>query len=181
MRLLNTGNFEVKLFGDNEVPPYAILSHTWDEEEVTLQDMEGTRAANKKGYQKVKSCCSVAAANRFEYVWVDTCCIDKTSSAELSEAINSMYRWYQEAKVCFAYLADVPSKKSFSESRWFTRGWTLQELIAPSTVIFLDEGWKELGTKETLRQDLSDLTSIPVTMLSGDDDLETFSIAQRMS
>ena len=181
MRLLNTANFEVKIFGDNEVPPFAILSHTWDKEEVTLQDMEGTRAANKKGYEKIKGCCSIAAANRFEYVWIDTCCIDKTSSAELSEAINSMYRWYQEAEVCYVYLADVPSKKSFLESRWFTRGWTLQELIAPSMVIFLDEGWKELGTKETLRQDISDFTGIPVSMLSGDEDLETFSIAQRMS
>jgi hypothetical protein len=75
MRLLNTGNFEVKLFGDGEVPPYANLSHTWDEEEVTLQDMEGACAANKKGYEKVKRCSSVARANGFEYVWIDTCCI----------------------------------------------------------------------------------------------------------
>src|SRR6266702_4059585 len=158
MRLLNTGNFEVKSFEDDEVPPYAILSHTWDEEEVTLQDMEGTRAVNKKGYEKVKHCCSVASANGFEYVWIDTCCIDKASSAELSEAINSMYLWYQEAKECYAYLADVPSKSKFSGSRWFTRGWTLQELIAPSTVMFFDEEWKKLGTKETLRQDISDCT-----------------------
>jgi hypothetical protein len=94
MRLLNTDNFEVKEFRDDEVPRYAILSHTWDEEEVTFQDMEGTRAANKKGHKKVKSCCSVARANGLKYVWIDTCCINKTSSAELSEAINSMYRWY---------------------------------------------------------------------------------------
>jgi hypothetical protein len=125
MRLLNTGNFEVKLFGEDQVPPYAILSHTWNEEEVTLQDMEGTDAANKKGYEKIKGCCSIASANGFEYVWIDTCCIDKASGAELSEAINSMYYWYQEAKVCYTYLADVPLKSKFSDSRWFTRGWTL--------------------------------------------------------
>ncbi|KAH7114708.1 hypothetical protein B0J13DRAFT_488008, partial [Dactylonectria estremocensis] len=181
MRLLNTRNFEVKEFRDDEVPRYAILSHTWDEEEVSLQDLEGTRAANKKGYQKVKSCCSRALADEFEYIWIDTCCIDKTSSAELSEAINSMYRWYQEADVCYSYLADVPSKAKFPGSRWFTRGWTLQELIAPPTLIFLDEEWKELGTKASLRQDISDRTGIPVGILTEDDDLETFCIAQRMS
>ncbi|KAF2181428.1 ankyrin, partial [Zopfia rhizophila CBS 207.26] len=181
MRLLNTSNFEVKLFGDGEVPPYAILSHTWGEEEVTIQDMEGTHAANKKGYEKVEQCCSIARANGFDYVWIDTCCIDKASSAELSEAINSMYRWYQEAKECYAYLADVPSISKFSGSRWFTRGWTLQELIAPPTVIFFDKEWKKLGTKETLRQVVSNCTGIPVGILLGDDDLDTFSIAQRMS
>jgi hypothetical protein len=181
MRLLNTDTFEVKEIRDDEVPRYAILSHTWDEEEITFQDIEGTRAANKRGYKKVKSCCSVARANGFEYVWIDTCCIDKTSSAELSEAINSMYCWYQEADVCYSYLADVPSKAIFSSSRWFTRGWTLQELIAPSTVIFLDEEWEELGTKLSLQQDISDCTGIPVGILLGDDDLETLSIAQRMS
>jgi ankyrin repeat protein len=181
MRLLNTDNFEVKEFRDDEVPRYAILSHTWDEEEVTFQDIEGTRAANKKGYEKVKSCCSVARANGLKYVWIDTCCINKTSSAELSEAINSMYRWYQEADVCYSYLADVSSKAIFSGSRWFTRGWTLQELIAPSTVIFLNNEWKEIGTKASLRQDISNCTDIPVSILLGDDDLETVSIAQRMS
>jgi hypothetical protein len=184
MRLLNTDNFKVKEFRDDEVPRYAILSHTWDEEEVTFQNMlrrRWCRAANKKGYKKVKSCCSVARANGFKYVWIDTCCIDKTSSAELSEAINSMYRWYQKADVCYSYLADVPSKAIFSSSRWFTRGWTLQELIAPLTVIFLDEEWKELGTKASLQHDVSDCTGIPISILSGDDDLETFSIAQRMS
>ncbi|KAI9782388.1 MAG: hypothetical protein M1839_005261 [Geoglossum umbratile] len=143
--------------------------------------MEEPGVANKKGSKKVKSCCSIARANGLKYIWIDTCCIDKTSSAELSEAINSMYRWYQEADVCYGYLADVPSKAVFSGSRWFTRGWTLQELIAPSTVIFLDEEWKELGTKASLQQDVSDCTGILVGILSGDDDLETFSIAQRMS
>ena len=179
MRLLNTVNFKVEEFREDRVPRYAILSHTWGEEEVTLQDMEQTRTANKKGYEKVQDCSSVARANGFKYVWIDTCCIDKTSSVELSEAINSMYRWYQEADVCYGYLADVPSKANFSGSRWFTRGWTLQELIAPSTLIFLDENWKELGTKASLRQGISDCTRIPVGILSEDDLLETFSIAQR--
>jgi hypothetical protein len=196
MRLLNTkefdrGNFKVKEFRDDEIPPYAILSHTWDKEEVTFQDMEESRAVNKMGYEKVKNCCSVAAAGGFEYVWIDTCCIDKTSSVELSEAINSMYHWYQQAEVCYAYLADVPSDifnhlagcigPEFTRCKWFIRGWTLQELIAPSKVIFLDKEWQEMGTKSSLQDDLSKITSIPVNVLSGDDGLERVSVAQRMS
>jgi ankyrin repeat protein len=185
MRLLRTDTFEKTVeiiqFGDHDTPRYAILSHVWDKEEVTFQDMVGPSATQKPGYEKVRMACSVAAADGYKYVWIDTCCIDKTSSAELSEAINSMYHWYQEADECYAYLADVPSKAEFSGSKWFTRGWTLQELIAPSTVIFLDEKWKRLGTKATLQQDVFDCTKIPVSILSGDDDLENFSIAQRMS
>lgn len=181
MRLLNTSSFDLRSFEDNEAPPYAILSHTWDKEEITLQDLKKTDAANRQGYEKVRSFCYKARANGFNYVWMDTCCIDKTSSAELSEAINSMYRWYQEAEVRYAYLADVPSKKCFAESRWFTRGWTLQELIAPATVIFFNGEWNSVGTKETLQQDISSCTGIPANILSGDEGLEMYSIAQKMA
>ncbi|GAB1192407.1 hypothetical protein APSETT444_001598 [Aspergillus pseudonomiae] len=183
MRLLNTtpsdtGNFIIEEFF-GEPPPYAILSHTWHEMEVTFQDITNG-VIDKKGFKKVKDCCTFARADGYGYAWIDTCCIDKTSSAELSESLNSMYRWYQEAEVCYAYLADVPSKP-FAESRWFSRGWTLQELIAPSTVIFLDHEWNELGTRESLRDVLSEITSIPAGILMGEDDVETASVAQRMS
>ncbi|RYP59385.1 hypothetical protein DL770_010212 [Monosporascus sp. CRB-9-2] len=196
MRLLHTkvsdtGVFEIQEFGDDEIPEYAILSHTWDEGEVTFQDMEGTHARNKEGYEKVKMCCSLARDDGFDYVWMDTCCIDKTSSAELSEAINSMYLWYQNAKLCYAYLADVSSDtvnhpasftdSEFSRSKWFKRGWTLQELIAPPELIFLNRKWQKVGTKSTLQQDIFKTTGIPVGILSGSDDLETASVAQRMS
>ncbi|CAM6001940.1 unnamed protein product [Sphagnum balticum] len=190
MRLLNTVTIKIKQFGDDEIPPYAILSHTWDKKEFTFQDIVGDYAVEKEGYAKVKNACAVAAADEFEYIWVDTCCIDKTSSAELSEAINSMYRWYQRAEVCYAYLTDVPSDTSinvvvhigskFSESRWFRRGWTLQELIAPSTVIFLDKEWQNIGTKSSLRHVISRITGIPVDILLGHD-LELASVAQKMS
>ncbi|KAF2191875.1 hypothetical protein K469DRAFT_344388 [Zopfia rhizophila CBS 207.26] len=189
MRLLHTkesdaGNFEIKEFRDDNIPQYAILSHTWAEEEVTFQDMEGTRAANKKGYKKVKNYCSIARANGFEYIWIDTCCIDKTSSAELSEALNSMYRWYEEAEECYAYLTDVPrgtgAGDEFRKSKWFTRGWTLQELIAPSSVIFLDSEWQKIGDKSDLQQLISEITGIPGNFLLGDD-LGYASVAQRMS
>jgi hypothetical protein len=160
MRLLHTKKLELQEFGGREVPNYAILSHTWGEEEASLQDIKTNNATKLQGYKKVSMACSVAAADGFDYVWINTCCINKTSSAELSEALNSMYRWYQEAEECYAYLADVPHNSvnqvtgitgpEFRGSRWFTRGWTLQELIAPLLVIFLDSEWKEIGTKSNL-------------------------------
>ncbi len=149
MHLLNTTTRKLEEFGGNKIPLYAILSHTWGENEITFQDIEGADAEQKPGYEKIRNTCSMAAAAGFDYVWIDTCCIDKASSAELSEAINSMYRWYQESIMCYVYLADVPSntancqstvlRSKLSESKWFTRGCTLQELIAPSTVIFLNQ------------------------------------------
>ncbi|RDW57753.1 hypothetical protein BP5796_12554 [Coleophoma crateriformis] len=186
MRLLHTqksdaGIFEIKEFLD-KIPHYAILSHRWGSDEVTLQDIERGCGTDRKGYEKVAKCCAKAKDNGYAYVWIDTCCIDKTSSAELSEAINSMYRWYRDAKLCYAYLADVPlSKADISGSKWFNRGWTLQELIAPPAVIFLDAEWNERGTRTTLQQEISGLTNIPPDILSKSSDLENFSIAQRMS
>jgi hypothetical protein len=190
MRLLNTTKCKLEEFRDDKIPLYTILSHTWGESEITFQDIEGDDAENKVEYEKVRKTCDMAAAQGFEYVWIDTCCIDKTSSAELSEAINSMYRWYQESRVCYAYLADVPPNAvdhrtgtigpEFSKSRWFTRGWTLQELIAPSTVIFLDQKWQEIGTKSSLQRMISEITNIPTDILLGAD-LEGASVAQRMS
>ncbi|RSL81743.1 hypothetical protein CEP51_005613 [Fusarium floridanum] len=180
MRLLNTERVELEFFID-EIPPYAILSHTWDQEEVIFQDMEQSRAKDKKGYAKIKNCCSIAHDNGYNYVWIDTCCIDKTSSAELTEAINSMYRYYREAEVCYSFLSDISSPSDFSQSRWFTRGWTLQELIAPAHMIFFDKDWQQLGTRENLGDKISVRTGIPQTILSGIQSLESASIAQRMS
>lgn len=110
MRLLHTSAIELFDFYDHEIPKYAILSHTWGKEEVSLHDlqkMEASELDGLEGYMKIKACCKLAALEGYQYVWIDTCCIDKTSSAELSEAINSMYRWYHEAQVCYVYLADV--------------------------------------------------------------------------
>jgi ankyrin repeat protein len=185
MRLLNTtqkiaGGFETKEFFDDALPDYAILSHTWGEEEVSYHDLRNGDYANMKGYAKIKKCCSIARSRNIAWVWIDTCCIDKASSAELTEAINSMYRWYQQAKVCYVFLEDVPARL-FPESRWFTRGWTLQELIAPDTVVFLNRDWAEIGTRDTLQREISECTGIPLTILSGVDELGAFSVAQRMS
>ena len=164
MRLLDTSNFKLREFIGDEVPRYAILSHTWGEEEVSYQGLSGAR--NTEGFQKILRCCELAKSKDYEYVWIDTCCIDKTSSAELSEAINSMYRWYAEAAVCYAYLADVsvrpdlPNTKPFVESRWFSRGWTLQELLAPRTVIFYDHDWNCLGTRASLENEICSVCRI---------------------
>jgi ankyrin repeat protein len=188
MRLLHTTERKLKQYASNNIPLYAILSHTWGENEITFQDIEAGNAETRVEYEKIRNTCALAAAHGFDHVWIDTCCIDKTSSAELSEAINSMYRWYQESGVCYAYIADFSlvdhqsrvMKADFSRIRWFTRGWTLQELIAPSTVIFLDQEWKEIGTKSSLQQMISDITGIPASILLGGD-LECASVAQRMS
>jgi hypothetical protein len=182
MRLLNTKELGLEEFAGDSIPLYAILSHRWGNEEITLKDIANIGAGYGAGYRKIRRACATAAKHGLQYIWVDTCCIDKTSSAELSEAINSMYRWYQESVVCYAYLADVPSgaDPECLESEWFNRGWTLQELIAPPTVIFFDQSWHEIGTKSTLRSVISRITGIPVTVLESGD-VESASVAQRMS
>lgn len=183
MRLLRTteseGRFETAEFYD-EIPPYAILSHTWAEEEVSFHDMQQGRGMTMKGYAKIRRCCEVAKANGIDWAWADTCCINKLSSAELTEAINSMYGWYQRAEVCYAYLEDVPSMQ-FANSRWFSRGWTLQELIAPSTVIFFDADWRHLGSLDDLAHEVAQITKIPTGILLKTADLGDISVAQRMS
>ena len=227
MRLLNTATNTINLkdFTGKDRPTYAILSHTWEEEEVTFQDLKQdadqksflslvvphddprlTQAPlyiRKKGYSKIKQCCQEARKNGYDYVWIDTCCIDKSSSAELSEAINSMFRWYQEADICYTYLSDVsPAKDSkdsinwleFEASRWFTRGWTLQELLAPKEVIFYANDWTYIDKKSNLYGKISSVTGIDIRALRSRPshlppthlDIEyrsiyDFSIAQRMS
>ena len=174
MRLLHTSTLELHEFYGDVIPKYAILSHTWGEGEVSFQELQKAKLDqsnmlnSSKGYQKIKDCCKLAASDGWQYVWIDTCCIDKTSSAELSEAINSMYRWYEEAQICYAYLADVDSAgqnnpltmRRFERSRWFTRGWTLQELLAPDFLIFYDKTWVEIGTRSSLGKRISKITGI---------------------
>ncbi|KDR71697.1 hypothetical protein GALMADRAFT_775520 [Galerina marginata CBS 339.88] len=188
MRLLdvNTLNIE-EFFNEMDCPTYAILSHTWGDGEVSLQDFSTPAATSMAGYRKIENCCKQARKDGFDYVWIDTCCIDKTSSAELSEAINSMYKWYKRARVCYVYLSDVPTDddtsakgSKFSSSRWFERGWTLQELLAPTSVVFYGRDWVEIGTKYSLREEISNATRIPCEVLLSQS-LDEICIAQRMS
>lgn len=172
MRLIDTKTLALKEFFGNQIPRYAILSHTWQEEEVSFQDWaDQSSASQKKGYKKIFDTCLLARIHGYDYVWVDTNCIDKSSSSELTEAINSMFKWYQSAQVCYAYLSDVPSSEAeefstrFRNSRWFSRGWTLQELLAPRDIEFYSNDWSLLGTKNSLSSDISTITGINIQYL----------------
>ncbi|KAI0153056.1 heterokaryon incompatibility protein-domain-containing protein [Xylariaceae sp. FL1272] len=186
MRLLNAKSLLLEEFTEDRLPPYAILSHTWTQDELLFEHVRQgscSRIPTHSGYKKVASACCQAVRDHLKYVWVDTCCIDKSSSAELSEAINSMFRWYAQATVCYAFLADVQDTKNpaqFSKSRWFTRGWTLQELLAPRKVHFYSSEWTLLGTKESLCAQISEATQIDQSYLRHRP-LSSASIAQRMS
>ena len=107
MRLINTRTLELGMFEGDRIPKYAILSHRWGEDEVLFDDMRNGSASGKESYQKVVKCCEQARKDNIPFVWIDTCCIDKSSTAELSEAINSMFKWYEDSEVCYAYLSDV--------------------------------------------------------------------------
>lgn len=183
MRLLNTVSLQLQEFFERDTPPYAILSHRWGIEEILYQDMistaDQTKTQQKYGFPKLLGSCNLAREQGYEWIWIDTCCIDKSSSAELTEAINSMYQWYEAAQVCFAYLNDVESQNDLTESKWFTRGWTLQELIAPSTVKFYSATWIFLGTKRSLVRTIAAKSQVDVQVLMGGDPLE-MSVARRM-
>ncbi|KAI0766587.1 HET-domain-containing protein [Trametes elegans] len=193
---------------------YAILSHVWQTGgEQSFQDIVSLHAATtkKRSYlrrhmsrctsrggrsvlssprvsAKIRECCALARKHGYRKVWIDSCCIDKTSSTELSEAINSMYEWYAAADICFAFLEDVSDDhdpylkdSKFRRSRWFTRGWTLQELIAPAVVVFVSKEWRLLGTKASLASLVEEITGVDRAVLAHEKMLDAVSVARRMS
>ncbi len=194
MRLLKLeANGDFSLTNDITHPtmPYAILSHTWgeDNEEVTFENLKDGSGKTKNGYKKLRFCGQQAARDGLQYFWVDTCCINKSRDSELSEALNCMFRWYRNATICYVYLADVwakdqidlsskPWAAAFENSRWFTRSWTLQELIAPPLVEFSLNG-NRLGDKKSLEVQLYKITGIPVLALQGRP-LSNFSFDERL-
>lgn len=192
MRLLRAeddGSFRLLEFFGNAIPQYAILSHTWgpDGDEVTYQDLGRhlDTYRGKPGYAKIEFCATQAARDDLDHFWIDTCCIDKSSSAELSEAINSMFRWYRDSAICYVYLTDVLSTthdctEAFRKSRWFSRSWTLQELIAPRDVQFFSKDGLHLGSKEANVQLLYDVTGIAKGALRGEP-LNGFPVEERMA
>ena len=165
MYLINSATYELREF-IAEPPPYAILSHTWGKEEVLFETMQSGKYEHLGGFQKIKQSCTLARRQDLDYVWVDTCCIDKKSSAELSEAINSMYQYYEEAVVCFAFLSDIEPGTKLGESRWFRRGWTLQELLAPRNLTFYDRHWARMGSRGDFQSDISKVTGIQAQHMS---------------
>ncbi|KAF2429981.1 hypothetical protein EJ08DRAFT_670710 [Tothia fuscella] len=200
MRLLQRSemgevSFTKDFAGDDLIPPYAILSHTWglDTEEVIFQDIINGTSEKKPGYEKIRFCAEQARQDGLQHFWVDTCCINKKNYAELSHSIGSMFRWYRKASRCYVYLSDVPPKKrrrdgsskdtwdsDFRESRWFTRGWTLQELLAPASVEFFSQERQRLGDKSSLEQQIYEITGVSKSALHGDS-LSQFSVHERMS
>jgi hypothetical protein len=198
MRLLKrslSSDFQLISFNDDDVPPYAILSHTWAEgQEVTYNELVAGTGKDKTGYAKICFCSERAAADGLEFFWVDTCCINKSTSDELGTAINSMFRWYQRASRCYVFLSDIVVLdevvdaeafqitwiEAFRRSRWFTRGWTLQELLAPSSVEFFSKDGKRLGSRISLEQEIHETTKIPIEVLRGQN-LTSFSVDKRMS
>ena len=190
MYLLETTTIQLREFEGSNTPPYAVLSHRWGAEEVSFRAIQDRSGKKLAGWQKIKACCKLAASEGHAYVWIDTCCIDKRSSQQLSEAINSMFRWYQKATICYVYLADVlppaaehiqtPQRqvRRLKNSEWFARGWTLQELLAPTTLVFYDRAWNRMGLREEFSGVIEAVTGI------GADDFAHFrrkSVAKRMS
>lgn len=203
MRLLYTTSdgdfrFTKDIIRAEEIPSYAILSHIWGDQEVLFDDIKTSgvkdiETEKKRGWEKIRFCARQAKLDALVYFWVDTCCIDKANHTELSEAINSMFRWYQNADKCYVYLPDVECQSmegsreslpewgaAFRASRWFSRGWTLQELLAPSSVEFFSGDGALLGNKESLRQIIYEITKIPIKALSSGD-LSEFDVTERLS
>ncbi|KAJ4364901.1 hypothetical protein N0V95_000547 [Ascochyta clinopodiicola] len=250
MRLIDVRTIELRWFNDNDIPEYAILSHTWGADEVSYQELvwinrikafsasydtpsssvaslssqddqsslmlaametmlrtstsfatnvSGVKEDDllkRRGYAKIVNAAREAKSLGSKYIWIDTCCIDKSSSAELQEAINSMYRWYRDAEVCIVYLEDVwppkvksgeyrtasdVAKHAFETSRWTKRGWTLQELLAPAVCRFHFRDWQLLGEKVEFLQELSQATGIPIYVLEERRSVSEVSVAERMS
>lgn len=193
-RLIDTTTHMLKTFDSVPIPEYAILSHTWSHgNEISYQEMIAIRlqsdhpAKQKSGYAKILKACEVSKNAGHQYIWIDTCCIDQSSSSDQSEAINSMFRWYQNAKVCFAHLEDLPPRCNLDESmprcKWFTRGWCLQELIAPRDVVFYDRTWVAVGSKleADVRCIVSRISTIKENVLADPSLLPMMSVAQKMA
>ncbi|KAK7440030.1 hypothetical protein VKT23_017281 [Stygiomarasmius scandens] len=185
----------VKFNDDSTVPPYAILSHRWiSEKEVVYAEYFQPRKETsfKSGYQKIRAACRKARQDGIRYIWIDTCCIRQGDHGDVAANVTSMYAYYQNAKVCYAYLGDISEEFDSSSSsrsralrllwsRWFQRGWTLQELVAPRTVIFFNKHWEWIGDKCGFRDDICLLTTIPRTVLSGEQSIQDVDVIARMT
>jgi len=171
LKLRGDDDVEWREFNDDMLPPYAILSHTWGVEEVLYTDLLDGSYKSKAGFRKILFCGRQAVQDVLQYFWVDTCCIDKRNNTELTKAINSMFEWYRKSCICYAYLSDVSASGDwvgdFRKSRWFKRGWTLQELIAPGHVDFFSLQHTRLGDKLSLELEIRDITGIQIEVLRG--------------
>lgn len=209
MRLLNIHTLKFREFGDDDVPPYLVSSHRWSDDEASYKDVLKQRNTLSRGFKKIHQFCLFAGQqfkkNAFsptirESIWIDTCCINKNSSAEVSESINSMRTWYTRADHCIAYLKDVRPFSAgwdavyydFRRSEWFQRGWTLQELLAPTCVVFLTRDWEPIGrrssrdhtcvvTQNILNRTIQEITHIPEHVLYDFGKCSTMSSESKMA
>ncbi|KAK5714367.1 hypothetical protein LTS12_027838, partial [Elasticomyces elasticus] len=174
---------------EDDLPPYAILSHRWlaATDEPTFEYLSHNGAQEKLGYQKLRFCAEQARKDGLQHFWIDTCCINRVNRADLSRSINSMFRWYRKAATCYVCLSDVTSQSSdwakrsiLQSSAWFTRGWTLQELLAPRSVVFYSGDGERLGDKRLLEQHIHEVTAIPQAAYRGRP-LHRFSVDERLS
>lgn len=182
MRLINTVSGEMQEHLGQDLPKYGILSHRWGHasEELSFQEYRRTRR-DTPGNRKVMAFLKAAANDGLQWGWVDTCCIDKASSAELSESINSMFLWYNRASKCYVFLHDVQDSSTWRTSTWWKRGWTLQELVAPSHVAFYDMHWHAIGTKAQWAEGIQNITRVPMRLLGGEQTMNSWTVAQRLS
>lgn len=191
MRLLNAHRLHFEEFYDSDTPEYAILSHRWGNEEASFKEMRRSNDGEGRtgaGWDKIRSTCRLAIENNFTWVWIDTCCINKNSSAELTEAINSMFKWYAGSGRCYVYLSDIHwdlhnattsiKVERLRQSSWFSRGWTLQELLAPTDVEFFDMNWRYIGAKNDMTHLLAEITKIDPPHLK---QWDSACVAQKMS
>jgi hypothetical protein len=180
-RTLKLIDFEADVF----IPHYAILSHRWLEgEEVELQEFKHPteRTQHKSGYQKIIAACKQARLDGLDYLWVDTCCIDQKDPGDVHVNIKLMFEYYQNARICYAYLVDVDKDSdNFGKSVWFTRGWTLQELLAPLEVLFFSGSWQYLGTKTGQAEKIHDVTGIPEGVIKGTTSICDIDVEERMT
>lgn len=191
----SAGEFSLTADFTSKIPAYAILSHTWgdDDQEVIFKDIVEHSGKSKLGYQKIRFCGEQAARDGLRYFWVDTCCINKTDAVEHQKSINSMFLWYKNAVKCYVYLSDVSTpdgetedersvefESTFRRSRWFTRGWTLQELLAPSSVEFFSADYRRIGDKLSLERLIHERTGVPIEALQ-DYDSSKFGVDERIS
>lgn len=184
MWLINTTSLELHEFIFEKAPVYDILSHRWGtpDEEMTFKAFRKQRRTETIGYKKVADFCELSRTGGTAWAWVDTCCIDQKSSAELSEAINAMWSYYENAKTCYAYLNDCRTDvNDWHRSAWWTRGWTLQEMLAPRQVLFYDQDWNMIGSIKTLAEKIADITKIPQAILLGAASTGSCCIAEMMS
>lgn len=197
---MNTSTFELHTSTQIEFKQqgYAILSHRWGPDEILFSQIgHFANELRQTKYRhalpqldKIHGACLTARNQGLHWMWIDNCCINKSDNSELSESINSMFKWYSEAVICLTYLSDVrktsgspvfQSYETGETSKWFSRGWTLQELLAPSKLLFYDADWDYLGSKMDLAGSIEDVTGIATHYLTGEKDFRIACIAAKMS